>query len=76
MEYLKSGGLSLMDKLNILTDSAKYDVACTSSGSERKGSGRGMGNTIAGGDLSQFCRRRKVYFASENTIYKLLCIRL
>lgn len=49
MEYLKSGGLSLMDKLNILTDSAKYDVACTSSGSERKGSGRGMGNTIAGG---------------------------
>jgi len=54
MEYLKSDGLSLMDKLNILTDSAKYDVACTSSGSERKGSGRGMGNTIAGGICHSF----------------------
>lgn len=43
-----------MDKLNILTDSAKYDVACTSSGSERKGSGRGMGNTIAGGICHSF----------------------
>ena len=27
----------LMDKLRILTDAAKYDVACTSSGLDRKG---------------------------------------
>ena len=33
--------LSVMEKLRILTDAAKYDVACTSSGVERKGSGKG-----------------------------------
>lgn len=27
--------MELMDKLKILTDSAKYDAACTSSGSDR-----------------------------------------
>jgi len=54
MEYLWSGELSVMDKLKILTDAAKYDVACTSSGSERKGSGQGMGNTIAGGICHSF----------------------
>lgn len=29
--------LSLTDKLEILSDAAKYDVACTSSGVDRKG---------------------------------------
>ena len=29
--------LSLMEKLAILTDAAKYDVACTSSGADRRG---------------------------------------
>ena len=29
--------MSLMEKLNILSDAAKYDVACTSSGSNRRG---------------------------------------
>lgn len=29
--------MDLMDKLRILTDSAKYDAACTSSGSDRGG---------------------------------------
>ena len=29
--------LSLEEKLTILTDAAKYDVACTSSGVDRKG---------------------------------------
>ena len=38
MEYLiQNGELSIMQKLEILTDAAKYDVACTSSGVERKG---------------------------------------
>ncbi|HOV69309.1 MAG TPA: biotin synthase, partial [Clostridia bacterium] len=36
--------LDLFDKLKILTDSAKYDVACTSSGSARSASRTGMGN--------------------------------
>ena len=36
MEYLVSKGeMPLEDKLNILTDAAKYDVACTSSGVDR-----------------------------------------
>lgn len=29
--------LTIEEKLKILTDAAKYDVACTSSGVERKG---------------------------------------
>lgn len=41
--------LSLMEKLSILTDAAKYDVACTSSGIDRKGTKKGMGNSLAAG---------------------------
>ena len=41
MEYMMSGqDCSLMNKLGILTDSAKYDVSCTSSGVDRSGSDR------------------------------------
>lgn len=36
-------------KLEILTDAAKYDVACTSSGSSRQGQKGTMGNAVAGG---------------------------
>ena len=32
--------MELSEKLTILSDAAKYDVACTSSGVDRKGSGR------------------------------------
>lgn len=35
--YLQDGEFSLEEKLKILTDAAKYDVACTSSGVDRKG---------------------------------------
>jgi len=41
--------LGLEDKLAILTDAAKYDVACTSSGVNRKGSEGTIGNTVARG---------------------------
>lgn len=41
--------MSLMEKLAILTDAAKYDVACTSSGVDRKGDGKHMGNSLAAG---------------------------
>lgn len=50
----RSERLSIMEKLRILTDAAKYDVACTSSGVERSGSGRGMGNTKAAGICHSF----------------------
>lgn len=35
---------TLMQKLAILTDAAKYDVSCSSSGVGRKGDGTGIGN--------------------------------
>ena len=46
--------LSLSDKLEILTDAAKYDVACTSSGSERNNNGSGIGNAIKCGICHSF----------------------
>lgn len=54
MEYLAQSGMSVMDKLGILTDAAKYDVACTSSGVDRKGSGMGTGNSITAGICHSF----------------------
>ncbi|MBQ7065751.1 MAG: putative DNA modification/repair radical SAM protein [Lachnospiraceae bacterium] len=50
----KDSGLSIMEKLEILSDSAKYDVACTSSGVERKGDGTGIGNTVSAGICHSF----------------------
>ena len=46
--------MDLFEKLTILSDAAKYDVACTSSGVDRKGNGRGMGNSIAPGICHTF----------------------
>lgn len=54
MEYVSTDTMSLMDKLGILTDSAKYDVACTSSGVERHNDGKGIGNTLKGGICHSF----------------------
>lgn len=55
MEYLATGNeMSIMDKLGILTDAAKYDVACTSSGVERKGNGTSIGNCVAAGICHSF----------------------
>lgn len=34
----------LIEKLNILADAAKYDVSCSSSGSDRKNTNKGLGN--------------------------------
>ena len=46
--------LSIEEKLQILTDAAKYDVACTSSGVERKGGTEGMGNAMNCGICHSF----------------------
>ncbi|MBR1931500.1 MAG: putative DNA modification/repair radical SAM protein [Lachnospiraceae bacterium] len=46
--------MSLMEKLGILGAAAKYDVACTSSGVERKGNGQSVGNCVAGGICHSF----------------------
>ncbi len=46
--------MSLMEKLGILSDAAKYDVSCSSSGVSRRGDGTGIGNTVAGGICHSF----------------------
>ncbi len=64
-------GMSLMEKLEILSDAAKYDVACTSSGTERKGDGKGIGNAVKAGICHSFasdCRcisLLKILFTNE-----------
>lgn len=58
--------MSIYDKLNILTDAAKYDVACTSSGVSRKNDGTGMGNC----KLSGICHS----FSSDGRCISLLKI--
>ena len=45
---------SIMEKLRILSDAAKYDVACTSSGVDRQGDGTGIGNTLFCGICHSF----------------------
>ena len=46
--------LSVEEKLEILSDAAKYDVACTSSGVERKGKAGMIGNAAASGICHSF----------------------
>ena len=46
--------MDLFDKLTILADSAKYDVACTSSGSDRRGARGRLGNTVGCGICHTF----------------------
>lgn len=53
-ETEKNMQLDMMEKLAILSDAAKYDVACTSSGSDRAGDGKHMGNAVKGGICHSF----------------------
>ncbi len=46
--------MSLSEKLNILSDAAKYDVSCTSSGTERQNDGTGIGNCAKAGICHSF----------------------
>lgn len=45
---------SLSEKLKILSDAAKYDVACTSSGSDRRGTRGRLGNCVPAGICHSF----------------------
>lgn len=47
-------GMTMYEKLEILSDAAKYDVACTSSGVDRRGDGTGMGNCSKSGICHSF----------------------
>ena len=53
MEYMAAKE-PLQEKLMILADAAKYDVACTSSGVDRRSGGQGMGNSRACGICHSF----------------------
>lgn len=46
--------MTMMEKLQILSDAAKYDVACTSSGVDRSGDGKGIGNSVSAGICHSF----------------------
>ena len=49
-----SENMSVMEKLRILTDAAKYDVACTSSGTSRGNDGTGLGSCVQMGICHSF----------------------
>lgn len=46
--------MDVMEKLAVLTDAAKYDVACTSSGVDRPGLPGRLGNAVAAGICHSF----------------------
>lgn len=46
--------MDVFDKLKILTDAAKYDVACTSSGVNKKAAAGGIGSAAASGICHSF----------------------
>lgn len=53
--------MTISEKLKILTDAAKYDVACTSSGVDRSNKGQGIGDTHACGICHTFRQMEDVF---------------
>lgn len=62
--------MTIGEKLHILTDAAKYDVACTSSGNGRRGGRERHGKLCGAGICHSFSADGKVYFPSENSAYQ------
>ena len=54
VEMFTPSSQTIMDKLKIYCDAAKFDVSCSSSGVSRKGNGRDMGNCISAGICHSF----------------------
>ena len=52
--YTLRTGMTTEEKLEILADAAKYDVACTSSGVDRQGKKGALGNCMAAGVCHTF----------------------
>ena len=59
---------NVLEKLKILTESAKYDVSCASSGTVRANKPGTLGNTVGGWGIC--------HFVTESDAYQLLHIRL
>ena len=72
--------IGMYEKLKILSDAAKYDVSCTSSGVDRNGDGNGMGNCRAAGICHSFSADGrcisllKILFTNECIFYCIYCI--
>ena len=64
--------MDMFEKLKILTDAAKYDVACTSSGSDRRGAAGRAGQRRGRGHLPQLCRRRPVHLSFKGAYVQRL----
>ncbi|BCJ95743.1 putative DNA modification/repair radical SAM protein [Anaerocolumna cellulosilytica] len=54
MSVIIQENMSVQKKLEILSDAAKYDVACTSSGVDRKGIAGSLGTSVASGICHTF----------------------
>lgn len=54
MSVIYQENLTIEDKLRILSDAAKYDVSCTSSGVERAGNAQSVGSSSACGICHSF----------------------
>ena len=61
-------GLTLQEKLRILADAAKYDVACTSSGADRRGREGYLGNSVAAGICHSFASDGSLNRVSNDTV--------
>ena len=60
--------MSLYDKLSILSDAAKYDVACTSSGVDRKGRRDRDGKLQQIRDMPQLFGGRQMHLPSQDSV--------
>lgn len=72
---LSSQTLSLSEKLNLLADAAKYDVACTSSGVNVP-ENRDISAIRSPRYLPQLFFRRTLYLSVENSAEQRLYLRL
>lgn len=62
--------MDILEKLKILSDSAKYDASCSSSGSSRKNKKNGIGNGAKSGICHSWGADRKMHLFTKNTIDK------
>ena len=58
---IKNSNYTTQEKLQILADAAKYDVACTSSGSSRRGKKGELGNTEHAASVTVLQRTEDVF---------------
>ena len=61
--------MDVFDKLKILTDAAKYDVACTSSGVDKTTTAGGIGNAAASGICHSFSADGRCIFGGPGVTF-------